>query len=112
MHTLEQEFTEAVKRHKYEMIAASLTVFEKDGIYNHPLLNDKYGTLEGNGVDKACEVTDDLKKRSQEGEDDLYDEIYQMCWDNIKYVIDDTKAYGIPSEKRMEPIGELKHDYK
>jgi hypothetical protein len=111
MKTLEQEFTETIKRHKYDVIAATLIVYEEDGIYNHPLLKNDYENVKGDTIDKAYKVTDDLEKRSHEGEDDFYEEVYKVCWDKMKDIVDDTKAYGISDEERTTPIGELKKNY-
>ena len=99
---LEKEFRQAVEEHKYNIIASALMVFENEGIYNHPLLREfkNYKAKE----EKAFEVVDMLLDRKSK---ELYNAIYEVCWNKMKHVICDTKAYGIPESERSKPLGEL-----
>lgn len=86
MYTLEHEFAMAVELHKYNMINLALAIFEDKGIYEEDIMGDyRYSYL--SGVDRANEVSMDLLKRAKkEEEQDLYDQIYEMCWKKISRI--------------------------
>ena len=94
--TLEQEFAEYKDHHMYEMSVSALIVFEDKGIYNHRLLKD-YKDLDSDlkGDEKAYYVMDDLYNRAAHGEEELYNEVYEMCWKKIRNEIDNNRSYRI-----------------
>lgn len=93
--TLEQEFEEYKERHKYEMIASALILCEDEGIYEEKLLGD-YELSYLKGADRAFDVVDDLFDRANnDDEGELYDKIYEMCWNRIRNRIRDDKSYRL-----------------
>jgi hypothetical protein len=92
-YELEKELQQRIISHKYSIIASSLIMFEKEGIYNSYLLRDKYGdekTTE-RGQERAFKVADELDEQADQ---ETYDQIYEMCWQRAKHKISD-KLYGI-----------------
>ena len=67
---------------------------EEEGIYDSKLLS-KYKKSDLKGDDKAFAIIDDLFDRASQGEEELYDQIYEMCWKKIRTRIDDKKSYRI-----------------
>ena len=90
--TLEQEFREYKEHHIYEMSVSALIMCK--GIYNHPLLKD-YKDLKLEGDEKAYYVMNDLFKRAQHGEAELYYEVYEMCWKKVRNKIKDNQSIRI-----------------
>ena len=92
-HELEKEFQQVKINHKYTIITSSLIMFEKEGIYNTKLLQDKYGddkTTE-RGQERAFRVADELEEQADQ---ETYDQIYEMCWQRAKHRISDD-LYGM-----------------
>lgn len=102
MRTLEQELTKRIEIHKDQMITTALACFEEDGIYNSPLLRVYRLTTNLNGEEKAFKVAKHLKERAKRGEQKYYDKVYEMCWNRIKYLVPDTKAYNVNNEELQE----------
>lgn len=94
MLTLEQEFAKYRDLHKYEIIVACLIKCEKEGIYDEKLLKD-YKESELSGKLRAFEVGDKLLARANRGEKKLYNRIYEICWNRLKYRINDKKAFRL-----------------
>ena len=92
--TLEQEFREYKEHHMYEMSVTALIVFEDKGIYDHELLED-YKDLDLTGSRRAYYVMNDLHNKALEGENNLYEEVYEMCWERVRDQIDNNKSYRI-----------------
>lgn len=102
MQTLEQEFENRKKLHKWEIIAATLMMFEDKGIYDTYLLADHYGNSKTNktGKDRAFETAYDLEDRCDKGDKELYNAVYEMCWMKSRNRIDDQRAFHNPDDKR------------
>ena len=102
--TLEKEFVKRVEVHKYQMIASALILYEEDGIYNHYLLKKKYGDniMSTRGTDRGFYVADELEANAKRGGQKTYDKIYEMCWNRMKKVIKDDKAYNLDNEELQE----------
>ena len=68
-------------------------IHEDEGIYNTPLLRDKYGdsVMSLRGDDRAFEVTDELTEKCKQEE---VDRIYEMCWRKLRNEIADNKSYS------------------
>lgn len=95
VHELEKELSKRIADHKEFIITSSLIIFEKDGIYNSHLLQEKYGNdkMTERGDERAYKVTDELKDNADQ---ETYDKIYKMCWQRAKHKIQD-KLYGMDS---------------
>lgn len=93
--SLEKEFEQRKRTHKWDIIAAALMKYENKGIYNSPLLIDRYGDLRARkrGNERAYDTADDLEKRSDNGDIAYYDTVYEMCWKKMRNKIDDQIAY-------------------
>lgn len=95
MSKLEKEFEKIKNYHKHRIIAATLMLNERFGIYNSPLLRDKYGdgrmTIEGE--DRAFEVADELYRNRKENPKE-FNAVYEMCWRTMKHDVVDDKAYN------------------
>ena len=104
MGSLEKEFRKRVEVHKYEIIASALVLYEHEGIYNHYLLKKEYGdnVMQNNGYDRAFQVVEELQEKAINGEQELYDKIYNMCWRKINKVIRDDKAYNLNNTDLQE----------
>ena len=83
---LEKELQERIAKHKYGIIASSLILFEDEGIYNSPLLHDRYGDINPNESkeDRAIRIANDLEDNADQ---ETYDKIYEMCWKRAKHTI-------------------------
>ena len=92
--TLEREFAEYKEHHIYEMTVSALIMCEDEDIYNHPLLKD-YVDLDLTGKEKAYYVADDLYCRTVNGDEKLYNKVYEMCWSRIVDRIDDKTSFRI-----------------
>lgn len=91
---LEKEFAKYVSYHKYETIAIALIKCEKEGIYNEWLLRD-YRNCGLEGKKKAFYVAKDLYARQFNGEENLYNSVYEMCWGRMIYRVEDRKSLRI-----------------
>lgn len=94
MKTLEQEFAEYKGYHMYEMSVTALIMHGEDGLYNNDLLKG-YKDLELTGREKAYYIIDDLYDKMQDGESDLYYQVYEMCWKSIEDEIAENKSFRI-----------------
>ena len=107
--SLEQEFEERKKSHKSFIIMNAL-VRTGDKIYNNRLFKDyKNSEVEPykdeehsfNVVEtKALYVEENLSTRAENGEQELYDKIYEYCWKKVKKVISETdtpEQHGLES---------------
>ena len=84
---LEKELQERIAKHKYSIIASSLIMFEDEGIYNSPILRERYGNEEipnENKEEKAIRITNDLEDNADQ---ETYDKVYEMCWKRAKYTV-------------------------
>jgi hypothetical protein len=83
-HELEKELHKRITTHKYNIIAASLIMFEEEGIYETDLLKGKYGDdkISERGKDRAFKVADELEEKADQK---TYDEIYEMCWKRARH---------------------------
>lgn len=94
MKTLEQEFADYREHHIYEMSVTALIMHGEDGLYNNDLLKD-YKGLDLTGKEKAYHIIDDLYDKMQDGESDLYYQVYEICWKSIEDEIADNKSFRL-----------------
>ena len=92
--TLEEEFADFRELHKCLIISSCLIACENEGIYESSLLNS-YSHITEKGSERADIVLADLIDRSEDGEEELFNSVYQMCWDKIKNRISDKKSYHL-----------------
>ena len=97
--SLEQEFAKRVKAHKTFIIMDAI-ISTGERIYNskffrtykrmevEPYKSDKYSF--DMYETKAMYVEDDLAERARNGEQVLYDDIYEYCWRKVRRTINDT----------------------
>lgn len=96
------EFTKALKDHKECVILYAL-------IKNEDILNSKYfkryKNMEVIAVEgyedhfnfettRAYRITEDLDRRTANGEPDLYDKVYKFCWKKIQGQIEDNFSFN------------------
>ena len=105
--TLEKEFSIRVKEHKTYIIMEALARSKNGNIYNSELLKEfkkvKPTPIEGCESEfsrptlKAYHVEEELKDRAENGEQELYNQIYEFCWKKVcKYQDEGTpEQYGL-----------------
>lgn len=105
--TLEEEFFARVKEHKTYIIMEALSRSKSGSIYNAKLLKE-FKKVEPTPIEgyegefssstlKAYHVEEELKDRAKNGEQELYDEVYELCWKKVyKYQDEGTpEQYGL-----------------
>ena len=94
--TIEQEFEQRKADHKCEIIMYTLMKFS-DTIYDSRYFK-RYKNMIAEPVEgyedefneietKAFRVEEDIDCRTQSGEPELYDRVYEFCWRKVKKVI-------------------------
>ena len=79
----EINFKQDIEFNKLNTIFSALIIFENEGIYEKDIMGDyRYSYFKGQ--DRALDVAKDLFIRAKFEEDqELYDQIYEMCWKKI-----------------------------
>lgn len=101
--SMEQEFEKIKLEHKRQTIMTVLIKFFDEGIYNHKYFK-KYKNMEVTFIEgheqefnfiqtKAFRVEEDIEERTANGEDDLFDKVYEMCWKKLRDVISEDKTF-------------------
>lgn len=91
MENLEKEFEQAKDVHKHVIVALALKEFEKDGIYETPLLREKYSRMPEKGYERAEKVATDLSDKNK----DQFDLVYEMCWRRMRNIVDENRSYRL-----------------
>ncbi len=105
--SLEKEFYERKESHKSYIILEALSRPENQYLYKRSELLRDYKDIDVYFIKgyekefnyeqcKACMVEEDLSKRAENNED-IYEEVYEICWDLVKqYQDEDTpEQYGL-----------------
>ena len=105
--TLEEEFSTRVKEHKTYIIMEALARSKNGSIYNATILQEfkkvKPTPIEGCEGEftrptlKAYHVEEELKDRAKNGEQELYDKVYELCWKKVRKYQDEgtPEQYGL-----------------
>lgn len=91
--TLEHEFAQYAEAHKWAIVGASVQLYEdlkKNRILNKVLANTE--------PSEADEYSEDVVNRfsdysEQIGNEDEFNEFYEVCWNKIKHEIVDNRYY-------------------
>lgn len=99
---LASEFARALKNHKTQVIMYALVRDEK--LYDTKYFK-RYKDMEVIAIQdyeddfdydltKVYRVNEDLERRTENGEPELYDQIYKFCWNRIKPIITDRYRFN------------------
>ena len=93
MTNLEKEFEKAKDIHKHVIVEMALAKFEKDGIYETPLLREKYGKskVAEDNLARSERVTNDLSEQNKE----QFDLVYEMCWRRMRNIVAEDRSYRL-----------------
>ena len=92
--SLEHEFYICSEEHKRQTISTCLAVYSDKDIYSMDVALLPYKDRDmGTDIEKSFEVEDELYQRYFHNGDQAFNRIYEMCWELMKDIVDEDKAY-------------------
>ena len=90
---MEAEFAEFAYYHKYIIIWNALIAFGNEGIFDLPMIKDKY-ELTGDIRKDTETICDILEEEHYNGNDTNLNELYPTCWEKLCPCIEDNANFS------------------